>query len=109
MAFRKSFGAVSQLARKRFAARTCRWSLQEAAIERKEQGMNDNSDVNFEPPTDDDVGGEINIFRLSCITQIISARPITVRLVAVLLPQAPQPERKKRRTRNVVEGKGGDA
>jgi hypothetical protein len=71
--------------------------------------MNDNRDVDLDPQADDDDGAEINALRLNCITQIISARPITVRLVAVLLTQAPQPERKKRRTRNVPEGKGGDA
>jgi hypothetical protein len=71
--------------------------------------MNDNSDVNLEPQADDDIGAEINTLRLNCITQIISARPITVRLVAVLLTQAPQPERKKRRPRNVADGKGGGA
>jgi hypothetical protein len=71
--------------------------------------MNDKSDVNLDPQADDESGPEINNLRLNCITQIISARPITVRLVAVLLTQAPQPERKKRRTRNVPEGKGGGA
>ena len=71
--------------------------------------MNDNSDVNLDPPADDAIEAEINTLRLSCITQIISARPITVRLVAALVTQAPQLERKKRRTRNVPEGKGGDA
>ena len=71
--------------------------------------MNDNRDVDLDPQADDDTEAEINTLRLNCITQIISARPITVRLVAVLLTQAPQPERKKRRTRNVPEAKGGDA
>lgn len=71
--------------------------------------MNDNRDVDLDPQDDNDSDAEINTLRLSCINRIISARPITVRLVAVLLTQAPQPERKKRRTRNVPEGKGGDA
>jgi hypothetical protein len=71
--------------------------------------MNDSRDVNLDPQADDDNGAEINTLRLNCITQIISARPITMRLVAALLTQAPQPERKKRRTRNVSERKGGDA
>jgi hypothetical protein len=71
--------------------------------------MNDNRDVDLDPQADDEIEAEINTLRLNCITQITSARPITVRLVAVLLTQAPQPERKKRRTRNVPEGKGGDA
>jgi hypothetical protein len=71
--------------------------------------MNDNSDVNLDPQAEDDSDAEINTLRLSCITRIISARPITVRLVAALVTQTPQPERKKRRTRNVPEGKGGDA
>ncbi len=71
--------------------------------------MNDNRDVNLDPQAGDDSGAEINTLRLNCITQIIGARSITVRLVAVLLTQAPQPVRKKRRTRNVPEGKGGDA
>lgn len=71
--------------------------------------MSDNLDVDLHSPADDDSGAEINTLRLNCITQIISARPITMRLVAALLTQAPQPERKKRRTRNVTERKGGDA
>ena len=70
--------------------------------------MNDNRDVDLDPQ-DNDIEAEINTVRLTCITQIINARPITVRLVAVLLTQAPQPERKKRRSRNGAEGKGGDA
>jgi|GEM_PF-4034657 len=71
--------------------------------------MNDNRDVDLDPKANDDGGAEINTLRLNCITQIISARPVTVRLVAVLLTQAPQPERKKRKTRNASEAKGGDA
>lgn len=71
--------------------------------------MNDHRDVDLDPQADDDSGPEINTLRLNCITQIISARPITVRLVAALLTQAPQAERKKRKTRNVPERKGGDA
>jgi hypothetical protein len=71
--------------------------------------MNDNRDVDLDPQDDNDSDAEINTLRLSCINRITSARPITVRLVAVLLTQAPQPERKKRRSRNVPEGKGGDA
>ncbi len=45
--------------------------------------MSGNSDVNLDPLADDDIADEINTLRLSCITQIISAGPITVRLVAV--------------------------
>jgi hypothetical protein len=71
--------------------------------------MNDNSDVTLHPQAADDIEAEINTVRLDCITQIISARPITVRLVAVLLTQASQPVRKKRRSRNVSEEKVGDA
>jgi hypothetical protein len=71
--------------------------------------MNDNRDVDLDRQADDDVGAEINALRLDCINQMISAQPVIVRLVAVLLTQAPQPERKKRRTRNVSEAKGGDA
>ena len=56
----------------------------------------------------DDIEAEINTIRLTCITQIISARPITVRLVEALLIQGSQPARKKRRSRNVSEEKGGD-
>ena len=56
----------------------------------------------------DDIEAEINTIRLTCITQIISARPITVRLVEALLIQGSQPARKKRRSRNVSGEKGGD-
>ena len=71
--------------------------------------MNDNRDVDLDPQAADDSDAEINVLRLNCITQIISARPITVRLVDALLTQGSQPARRKRRSRNVAEGKGGGA
>jgi hypothetical protein len=71
--------------------------------------MNDNSSVDFESSADDDTDTEINALRLNCITQIISARPITVRLVEALLTQGSQPARRKCRRRNVAEATGGGA
>jgi len=54
--------------------------------------MNDNSSVDLESSAADDSGAGIDVLRLNCIAQIISARPITVRLVAALLAQGSQPE-----------------
>ncbi|HMJ83038.1 MAG TPA: hypothetical protein VK504_07720 [Vicinamibacterales bacterium] len=73
--------------------------------------MNDNSSLDLESSADDDIDTdtEINALRLNCITQIISARPITVRLVDALLTQGSQPARRKRRRRNVAEATGGGA
>ena len=55
------------------------------------------SGLRWQPRFDvlDDIYAEINALRLNC-TQIISARPITVRLVKILLTQGSQPERRKR-------------
>ena len=68
--------------------------------------MND-KDVNLDRSPDADA--EINTLRLNCIIQIITARPITVRLVEALLIQDSQPVRRKRRGRTLTEGKGGGA
>ncbi len=61
-------------------------------------------DVVLDPSPD--IDAEINTLRLTCITHIISARPITVRLVEALLIQGSQPARRKRRGRTVTEEKG---
>lgn len=71
--------------------------------------MNEISDVDLKPQADDDIGAEINALRLSCISQIVSAPPVTLRLIAILLSQGLQPERRKRRTRSAPEVKESGA
>jgi hypothetical protein len=71
--------------------------------------MNDNSSADLESSADDVVEAEINALRLNCITQIIGARPITVRLVEALLTQGSQSARRKRRRRNVAVATAGGA
>jgi hypothetical protein len=58
--------------------------------------MDDNSDVDLDPQADDDSDVEIIPFA-STASPKSSARPVTMRLVAVLLTQVPQRKRKKRR------------
>jgi hypothetical protein len=71
--------------------------------------MNHNRAVDVETRAEDDIGAEINALRLNCISQIVSAEPVTLKLIAILLTQGLQPERRKRRSRSPLEGKGSGA